>query len=125
MFGKKVLQLVNDADNNVFNGDIGFIHSIRFMNTPYKKEIITIDFDGNFVTYQKKDLKNIRHAYAITIHKSQGSEFKIVVIPVFMGGQRLMTRNLLYTAVTRAQRMVILVGDKNTVFKMVDNNNHI
>ncbi len=72
----KVLQLVNDPDNNVFNGDIGYIDSI---NTIDKKDIVSIDFDGNYVLYHREDLINIKHAYAITIHKSQGSEYAAVI----------------------------------------------
>ena len=71
----KVLQLVNNPDCNVYNGDIGYIEKIETRYNPRKKEIVIIDFDGNYVEYQKEDLYMIKHAYAITIHKSQGSEF--------------------------------------------------
>ncbi len=115
--GDKVLQLVNDADNNVFNGDIGFIKSISTINKPYKKEIITIDFDGNIINIAKKDLKNIKHAYAITIHKSQGSEFDHVIMPVTYQYGSMLYNKLLYTGVSRAKKSLIIIGDANIFYK--------
>jgi len=119
--GDKVLQLVNDADNNVFNGDIGFIKSIATIGTPYKKEVISIDFDGNIVMIQKKDLKNIRHAYAITIHKSQGSEFDHVIMPISFNYGSMLYNKILYTGVSRAKKSLILIGDANAFYKGVLN----
>lgn len=119
--GDKVLQLVNDTDNNVFNGDIGFIKSIATINNPYKKEIVTIDFDGNLVMYQKKDLKNIRHAYAITIHKSQGSEFDHVILPITYHYGSMLYNKILYTGVSRAKKSLILIGDASAFYKGVLN----
>ncbi len=117
----KVLQLVNDADNNVFNGDIGFIIDIKTTFLPRKKEIIIIDFDGNIVNYEKKNLGNIRHAYAISIHKSQGSEFDHVIMPVtFQYGQMLYNK-LLYTGVSRAKKSLMLVGDPKAFYKGIYN----
>ncbi len=117
----KVLQLVNDTDNNVFNGDIGFIIDIKTIYLPRKKEIIVIDFDGNIVNYEKKDLNNIRHAYAISIHKSQGSEFDHVIMPItFQYGQMLYNK-LLYTGVSRAKKSLILVGDPKAFYKGINN----
>ena len=119
--GDKVLQLVNDADNFVFNGDIGFIKSIATINTPFKKEVVTIDFDGNIVVYQKKDLKNIRHAYAITIHKSQGSEFDHVIMPITFNYGNMLYNKILYTGVSRAKKSLILIGDASSFYKGVLN----
>lgn len=119
--GDKVLQLVNDADNNVFNGDIGFIKSIATISSPYKKEIISIDFDGNIVMYQKKDLKNIRHAYAITIHKSQGSEFDHIIMPISFSYGVMLYNKILYTGVSRAKKSLILIGDPSAFYKGVMN----
>lgn len=119
--GDKVLQLVNDADNNVFNGDIGFIKSIATINTPYKKEVVNIDFDGNLVMYQKKNLKNIRHAYAITIHKSQGSEFDHVIMPITYQYRTMLYNKILYTGVSRAKKSLILIGDIESFYKGVMN----
>lgn len=119
--GDKVLQLVNDADNNVFNGDIGFIKSIATINTPYKKEVISIDYDGNVVMYSKKDLKNIRHAYAITIHKSQGSEFDHVIMPISFNYGAMLYNKILYTGVSRAKKSLILIGDAKAFYRGVMN----
>lgn len=116
--GDKVLQLVNDADNNVFNGDIGFIKNISNFN---HKDMITIDFDGNVVTISKKDLKNIRHAYAITIHKSQGSEFDHVIMPITYQYSSMLYNKLLYTGVSRAKKSLILIGDPSSFYKGVFN----
>jgi len=118
--GDKVLQLVNDADNNVFNGDIGFIKSIANIGN-FKKEIISIDFDGNIVMYQKKDLKNIRHAYAITIHKSQGSEFDHVIMPISFNYGAMLYNKILYTGVSRAKKSLILIGDPQAFYRGVMN----
>ena len=115
--GDKVLQLVNDTDNNVFNGDIGFIKSIATISDPYKKEIISIDYDGNIVMYQRKDLKNIRHAYAITIHKSQGSEFDHVIMPVSFSYGNMLYNKLLYTGVSRAKKSLILIGEPQAFYR--------
>jgi len=117
----KVLQLINDADNNVFNGDIGFIKSIATINKPSKKEVITIDFDGNIVMYQKKNLKNIRHAYAMTIHKSQGSEFDHVIMPITYNYGSMLYNKILYTGVSRAKKSLILIGDANAFYRGVLN----
>lgn len=101
----------------VFNGDIGVVEKIDPID-----EKITINFDGKTVVYDLHNLEEIEHAYAVTIHKSQGSEYPVVIIPVFSAMPLLMTRNLLYTAITRAQKMVIIVGSKEVVMRMVDNN---
>jgi len=119
--GDKVLQLVNDSDNNVFNGDIGFIKSIAMIGNPYRKEIVTIDFDGNLVMYQKKDLKNIRHAYAVTIHKSQGSEFDHVIMPLTFHYGSMLYNKILYTGVSRAKKSLILIGDPKSFYRGVMN----
>ena len=83
-----------------------------------------IDFDERITEYDYSLLDELEHAYAITVHKSQGSEYRTVIIPAFRFSKRLLTRNLLYTAVTRAQQMVIIVGDAQAVNDMVDNNRH-
>ena len=81
-----------------------------------------VNFDDRIATYEFSLLDELEHAYAITVHKSQGSEYPIVIIPLYKYSQRLLTRNLLYTAVTRASRMVILVGNEDVVYQMVQNN---
>lgn len=112
--GDKVLQLENMPDSNVFNGDIGFIKKIEGTE-------ITIDFDGNMVKYKPKDYKAIKHGYAISIHKSQGSEFEIVIMPMVTNYKMMLYRKLVYTGITRAKRSLILVGDPLAFNKAVYN----
>lgn len=101
----------------VFNGDMGIIRSIRDIT-----ELMTVEFDeGRIVEYPFKLLEELELAYAVTIHKSQGSEYPAVVIPLLNGPKMLMNRNLLYTAVTRARKCVTLVGDERTFFDMAEN----
>ena len=101
----KILQLENDPDNNVFNGDIGYIENI-YNNT------ISVSFDGNVVKYTPKDFIKIKHGYAISIHKAQGSEFPIVIIPVTFQYKIMLYKKIMYTAVTRAKQNLTIVGDK-------------
>ncbi len=103
----KVIQLTNMPDENVYNGDIGIIERIDI--NP-KKEI-RIDFDSNIVKYTPSNFNNFRLAYAISIHKSQGSEFDIVVIPLVKGYRKMLYQKLIYTAVTRAKKKLYLIGD--------------
>jgi len=116
--GDKVIQLVNEIENNVFNGDVGYIKSIS--NNSKLKEII-IDFDGNLVTYKPSKMINIRHGYAVSIHKSQGSEFNLVIMPFVNSYKRMLYNKLIYTGVTRAKKSLILIGDKNLFLYAVDN----
>ncbi len=102
----KVLQLVNIPDENISNGDIGIIKNI----IKSEKTKIIIDFDGNLVTYEYKDLIKIKHGYIISIHKSQGSEFELVILPISMSYKRMLYHKLIYTAVTRAKRRLIILG---------------
>ena len=101
----------------MFNGDIGEITFIE----PNSLEITVLFEDGRYAKYLKKDLAELVLSYAITIHKSQGSEFDVVIIPVISGPPMLLTKNLHYTAVTRAKRMVVLVGSKQSIAMMVHN----
>ena len=127
--GDKVMQIRNNYDilwvkdgvegAGIFNGDIGKI--IKVDNTA---GTLVIDFDDRITEYDYTLLDELEHAYAVTVHKSQGSEYRTVIIPAFKFSKRLLTRNLLYTAVTRAQQMVIIVGDEQAVNDMVDNNRH-
>ncbi|MBP3273279.1 MAG: ATP-dependent RecD-like DNA helicase [Ruminococcus sp.] len=129
--GDKVMQTKNDYDivwkkqkgeksdtgAGIFNGDIGRIISCnKILKT------LTIDFDGREAVYNMEMLKNLELAYAITVHKSQGSEFDAVILTVFGGYDKLYYRNLLYTAVTRAKKLLIIVGDNRRVDFMIDNN---
>lgn len=106
-----------DKGAGVFNGDLGRIREINTF-----AELVTVEYDeGKRVEYSFKQLEELELAYAITIHKSQGSEYPAVVIPVWSGPQMLMTRNLIYTAVTRARACVCLVGVPYVFQQMVDN----
>lgn len=112
--GDKVLQLVNNPDCNVYNGDIGYIKTIEEKKGEGKKakqEQITIDFDGNYVIYSKEDLYHIKHAYAITIHKSQGSEFPHVILPISKNYYKMLYNKLIYTGVSRAKKSLVILGD--------------
>ncbi|MFD2681380.1 SF1B family DNA helicase RecD2 [Bacillus seohaeanensis] len=110
--GDKVLQLVNQPENNVFNGDIGEVVSIFYAkeNTE-KQDMVIVSYEGNEVTYTRQDLNQLTHAYCCSIHKSQGSEFPIVILPVVKSYYRMLRRNLLYTAITRSKQSLILCGE--------------
>lgn len=112
--GDKVLQLVNQPDQHVFNGDIGEIISIFYAkeNTE-KQDLILISFDGIEVTYTRQDFNQFTHAYCCSIHKSQGSEFPIVILPVVKSYYRMLRRNLLYTAITRSKQSLIICGEQD------------
>lgn len=114
--GDKVLQLVNQPDDNVFNGDIGEIISIIYAKENLdKQDQIFISFDGIEVLYSRQDLTKITHAYCCSVHKSQGSEFPIVIFPVVKGYYRMLRRNLIYTAVTRSKDYLILCGEEDAL----------
>lgn len=124
--GDKIMQMKNNYDISwelnseigmgVYNGDIGYIKDIDNEN-----ECLLVEFeDGKKAYYFFNELEQLELAYAITIHKSQGSEFKCVVMPIFAGPPKLFTRNLLYTAITRARDMLLLVGSDNALCKMID-----
>jgi exodeoxyribonuclease V alpha subunit len=131
--GDKVMQIRNDYQaeweikgrygyvisrgTGIFNGDIGTVLEID-----RKEETVTVQFDeGRIVVYTSAQLEDLELAYAVTIHKSQGSEYPAVVIPLMAGPRMLMSRNLLYTAVTRAKSCVVIVGDPSVFFQMIDN----
>lgn len=128
--GDRVMQVVNNYDIEweknglggfgIFNGDIGVIESIDL-----RDEVINIWFDDRYVRYDFENLDELELSYAITVHKSQGSEYPVVIIPMYSCPPMLMTRNLLYTAVTRAKRMVILVGRSDIPDRMVRNNREV
>ena len=110
--GDKVIHLVNDAEVNVFNGDLGYIADlIPAKYTESKQDEIVIDFDGNEVSYPRNEWYKIRLAYAMSIHKSQGSEFPVVILPITSASKRMLERNLIYTAITRAKSKLILLGE--------------
>lgn len=111
--GDKIIHLVNDAESNVFNGDLGYITDLLPAKyTDSKQDELTINFDGNEIVYQRSEWYKIRLAYAMSIHKSQGSEFPVVILPITRSSHRMLQRNLVYTAITRAKSKLILLGEK-------------
>jgi exodeoxyribonuclease V alpha subunit len=126
--GDRVMQIKNNYDilwrnsNNteagtgIYNGDIGTL-----VNIDPESETMTIDFDGHIASYGFDGLIELEHAWAVTVHKAQGSEYRAVVLALGSGSQMLMSRGLLYTAVTRAKELLIIVGDDQTAHQMIDN----
>lgn len=119
--GDKVLQLTNDPNNGVFNGDIGYIKDIVTITVPKKQETIVIDFDGNKVDYKKEDMNMVKHAYAISIHKSQGSEFPHVIMPITKSYYKMLYNKLIYTGVSRAKKSLVLIGEPYALIMAVNN----
>jgi exodeoxyribonuclease V alpha subunit len=115
--GDKVMQVVNNYDKDVFNGDIGWISKID----SEEREVV-IDFDGRPVPYDYSDLDEITLAYAVSVHKSQGSEYPVVILPVVTQHYLLLQRNLIYTGITRAKKRVVLIGTKKALAIAVRNN---
>ena len=115
----KVIELTNMPDDNVFNGDIGYINKIKL--SP-KKEIY-IDYDDNNVKYTPNIFTNFSHGYAISIHKSQGSEFKTVIMPIVKGYHKMLYRKLIYTGITRSKESLILIGDIKALEYAINNTN--
>jgi exodeoxyribonuclease V alpha subunit len=115
--GDKVMQIVNNYDKDVFNGDIGWISKID----PEEREVV-IDFDGRPVPYDNSDLDEVVLAYAVSVHKSQGSEYPVVILPVVTQHYMLLQRNLIYTGITRAKKLVIMIGTKKALAIAIRNN---
>ncbi len=113
----KVMQIKNNYEKNVFNGDIG---TIKRIDTD--ESLVIISFDGNDVEYDVSELDEVVLSYAATIHKSQGSEYKIVVAPFTMQHYVMLQRNLLYTCITRAKKVLVLVGSRKAIAAAVANN---
>lgn len=122
--GDKVLQLVNMPEENVFNGDIGYITKIDYAyKSKSGKNEIHVDYDGVRVCYQPKDFNKIKHGFIISIHKSQGSEFECVVLPISKSYFRMLYRKLIYTGITRAKNKLILIGEPQAFAYAVHNHN--
>ncbi|MCG8471263.1 MAG: ATP-dependent RecD-like DNA helicase [Desulfobacterales bacterium] len=115
--GDKVMHLKNNYEKDVFNGDIGVVHAVN-----KKEKNLVVDFDGRKVDYETDDLEELTLAYAISVHKSQGSEYPAVVVPVTTQHYPLLQRNLLYTAMTRGKELVILIGTRRAVEIALTNN---
>jgi len=111
------MQIKNNYDKEVYNGDIG-----RIDNIDPEQQAVTITFDGRQVEYEYTDLDEIVLAYAVSVHKSQGSEYPVVIIPILIQHYILLQRNLIYTGITRGRRLVILIGTKKALAIGVKNN---
>src|SRR5690606_30281849 len=109
--GDKVIQLSNDPERKVMNGDIGVIKDI--VKTEKDTLLMLINFDEGVATYEQTDLENVNLAYVISIHKSQGSEYKIVFLPVIKPYMHMLKKELIYTAITRAKEYLLILGDMN------------
>jgi exodeoxyribonuclease V alpha subunit len=114
--GDKVMQIKNNYDKEVFNGDVGFITDINL-----SEKTITVDYDDNIVTYDKTDMDELVLAYVSTIHKSQGSEYPIVIIPITRSHYNMLQRNLIYTGITRSKEICILVGQPDMLNYAIGN----
>lgn len=110
------MQLRNDYDKSVFNGDIGVISAIDS-----DEAVVRVAFDGRLVSYERAELDQLTHAYAVSVHKSQGSEYAAIVIPLVPQHYMMLQRSLLYTAVTRGKKLVVIVGSKRAVALAVQN----
>ncbi|MBQ1355694.1 MAG: ATP-dependent RecD-like DNA helicase [Solobacterium sp.] len=119
--GDKILQLKNQPDDDVYNGDIGILEAIEYAaETETRKPVIVVNFDGIYVEYTPETFNNITLAYCISIHKSQGSEYPIVVMPVTWQHSIMLQRNLIYTGVTRARQSLVLLGEAGAFLKGVE-----
>lgn len=114
--GDRVMQLRNNYDKDVYNGDLGYVRSVDM-----EERTLTVDFDGQMVEYEASELDELTLAYATTIHKSQGSEYPIVVMPVLMTHYVMLQRNLIYTGITRAKKICVLVGQTKALAYAIHN----
>ncbi|GHS98312.1 ATP-dependent RecD-like DNA helicase [Alphaproteobacteria bacterium] len=115
--GDKVMQIRNNYDKDVFNGDIGLVSRIDAENNA-----LTVTMDGRAVPYEALDLEDLTLSYAVSIHKSQGSEYPVVVIPLVMSHFIMLQRNLIYTGITRGKKLVVVIGSQKALFAAVNNN---
>jgi exodeoxyribonuclease V alpha subunit len=113
----KVMQIKNNYDKDVFNGDMG-----RIISADSRKQQLIVSFDGRLVVYGFSELDELDPAYAVSVHKAQGSEFPAVIMPVHTQHYMMLQRNLLYTGITRGRRLVVLVGTKKALALAVKNN---
>jgi exodeoxyribonuclease V alpha subunit len=116
----RIMQTVNNYEKEVFNGEIGTVSSIK--KDEEGENILAVDYDGRSVRYKQDELRQTTLAYAVSIHKSQGSEYPAIVMPILTSHYIMLARNLLYTAVTRAKKLVVLVGSKKAIWIALNNN---
>lgn len=122
--GDKILQLKNRVDDNVFNGDIGILEEVCYKdNFEFLTDTLIVNFDGEYVEYTPNDFYTITHAYCMSIHKSQGNEFKIVIMPVLKDYYIMLRKNLIYTGLTRAKQSLFVLGN-HQAFRYGISNNH-
>jgi exodeoxyribonuclease V alpha subunit len=126
--GDRVMQIQNNYDKKVFNGEMGIIKEIKTVTLPHAnriKHVISVAFDraADIAEYSEGDLDQLVLSYAVTIHKSQGNEFPVVIIPLHMQQRRMLQRKLIYTAITRGKKLVVVVGDKNALQRAIENIN--
>ena len=119
----KILQLKNQNEDNVYNGDIGTLLDVDFGGNVSSSKLM-VGYDENIVEYSSKDFVNITHAYCISIHKSQGSEYPLIILPISFAYQRMLAKNLIYTAITRAKQKLVIVGDYNAFLYGISNTNY-
>ena len=119
----KILQLKNQNEDNVYNGDIGRLIEIENKDNSRLAKMY-VDYDGNIVEYTNKDFINITHAYCISIHKSQGSEYPLIILPVTFAYQRMLVKNLLYTAITRTKQKLVIIGNYDAFLYGINNTNY-
>lgn len=119
--GDRVIQLENNVEKNVFNGEMGYITNMSIDGEKW----LEIDFNGTIIYYQKSEFSELELSYAISIHKSQGSEFKCLIIPIHSSHKNMLTRNLIYTAITRAKEKVIFIGEVSVLNYAVKNVNNL
>ena len=121
----KILQLKNQPDDDVYNGDIGTLVEIIYaQESDVKMNTMIVDFDGIFVEYTTDSFINITHAYCVSIHKAQGSEYPIVIMPILKQNTRMLNRRLIYTGITRASRSLILLGSEDVFIKGINTLDH-
>jgi len=115
--GDKLMQTQNNYDKDIYNGDIGFIRSMDMI-----EQTLSVDFDGRFVTFDWSETDQLTLAYVVSVHKAQGSEFPVVMMPVVTQHYTMLQRNLLYTAITRARKLCVLAGSRRAIGMAVKNN---
>lgn len=121
--GDKILQLKNRIDDNVFNGDVGVLEEVCLKDGfEYSTDTLIVNFDGVYVEYTSQDFYTITHAYCMSIHKSQGNEFKIVIMPVVKDYYIMLKKNLIYTGLTRAKQSLFILGDHHAFVHAIQNN---
>ena len=108
--GDRIIQLTNDYNREVFNGDLGNILSIDTV-----EQAVTVEYGGRAVVYDYADMNEITLAFAVSVHKSQGSEYPVVIFPLYMQHYMMLSRNLFYTGLTRARKLAIIIGDKKAI----------